>query len=269
MYNSMKGYIKAAYIFSLLPQSVKSLCLTTLDAKQQARLNKGLHEIASLSIQQEIDILKEAIGVINTIQIHRRHILDISIIISSIIFGIIVFVSIILSDGWHAIQTIYYILQYGGLHAVVLPFIVMYAAKLSAKPLYQLVKPLHAILDTIMAIVAATAIVIVFSFIFPQDSLPVTSQSIIALLFAITAVPLSEELFFRGIIFLHGGSQYGYTASWFFASFIFATIHLPNTPLEFAAYFIVSSILCGVAYRFSLFSSIIAHALSNGILFLL
>lgn len=201
---------------------------------------------------------------------HTRHVLDISIIASCIIFGFIAIVSIIVSAGWNqVIQTIYYILQYGGLHAVLLPFIVMYAVKLSGKSLVWLIKPLHIIPDTLMATVAATAIVIVFSFIFPYETVPATAKTIIALLFALTSVPISEEIFFRGIIFLHGGRNYGYIASWFFASFLFASIHLPNTPVEFAAYFIVSSILCGVAYRFSLFSAIAAHALSNGMLFLL
>lgn len=265
----MKGYIKAAYIYWLLPQPVKSRCLTALDSKQQATLNKGLQHITSLSIQQEITILKEAIHTINAIQIHTKHIRDISIIASCIISGIIVILSVLVSSGWHVVNSIYYILQYGGLHAVLVPFIMMYAGKLMGKPFFQLVKPSHTILDILMAIIAATAIVIIFSFIFPHNTVPVTKLSIIASIFAITAVPLSEELFFRGIIFLHGGKYYGYTASWFFASFVFATIHLPNTPLEFVAYFVFSSMLCFIAYRFSLFASIFAHMLSNGILFIL
>lgn len=265
----MKGYIKAAYIYWLVPQPVKSRCLTALDSKQQAMLNKGLQHITTLSIQQEISILKETIDIVNAIQIHAKHIRDISIIASCIIFGIIVILSVLVSSGWHVVHSMYYILQYGGLHAVLVPFIMMYAGKLMGKPFIQLVKPSHIMLDILMAIIAAIAIVIIFSFIFPHDAVPVTELSIIASIFAITAVPLSEELFFRGIIFLHGGKHYGYIASYFFASFVFATIHLPNTPLEFAAYFVFSSMLCFIAYRFSLFASIFAHMLSNGILFIL
>jgi membrane protease YdiL (CAAX protease family) len=265
----MKGYIKAAYIYWLLPQSVKSRCLTALDTQQQAKLNKGLQHITSLSIQQEITILKEAINNINAILIHTKHTQDISIIASCIILGIIVILSIIVSSGWHIIQTIYYILQYGGLHAVLMPFIGMYAGKLTGKPFFQLLMPSHILLDIIMSIIAATAIVIIFSFMFSHDTIPVTKQSIIALMLAITAVPFTEELFFRGIIFLHGGKDYGYVASWIFTSFVFATIHLPPTPIEFLAYFICSSILCYVAYRFSLFACVVTHALSNGLLFLL
>ncbi|MGB4270079.1 MAG: CPBP family intramembrane glutamic endopeptidase [Spirochaetota bacterium] len=265
----MKGYIKAAYIYWLLPQPAKSRCLTALDSQQQAKLNKGLQHITSLSIQQEITILKEAIHKINAIQIHTRHIRDISIIASCIILGIIVILSIIISPRWHVIQSIYYILQYGGLHAVLMPFIVMYASTLTGKSLFQLIMPSQIVIDILMSIIGATAIIIVYFLIFPHNTALVTKQSIIAFVFAITAVPLSEELFFRGIIYLHGGKLYGYTASWFFASFVFATIHLPHTPQEFAAYFIFSTILCGIVYRFSLFSSIVAHALSNGLLFLL
>lgn len=265
----MKGYIKAAYIYWLLPQSVKSRCLTALDTQQQAKLNKGLQHIISLSIQQEITILKEAIHKINAIQIHTKHMHDISIIASCIILGIIIVLSFIVATGWHVVDSIYYILQYGGLHVVLMPFIVMYAGKLTGKPFFQLVMPSHILLDIIMSIIAATAIVIIFSFMFPHDTIPVTKKSIIPLIFAITAVPFTEELFFRGIIFLHGGKDYGYVASWIFTSFVFATIHLPPAPMEFLAYFMCSSILCYVAYRFSLFACMVAHALSNGLLFLL
>ncbi len=265
----MKGYIKAAYLYWLLPQPVKSRCLTALDTQHQARLNRGLQHITSLSIQQEITILKEAIHKINAIQIHTRHLRDISIIASCIILGIIVVLSIIVSSGWHVFQSIYYILQYGGLHAVLMPLIVMYAGTLTGKSLLTLVMPSNILPDIIMSIIAATSIIIVYFFIFPYNTAPVTKQSIIAFVFAITAVPFSEELFFRGIIFLHGGRHYGYTASWFFASFVFATIHLPHTPQEFAAYFIFSTILCGIVYRFSLFSGIVAHALANCLLFIL
>lgn len=205
----MKGYIKAAYIYWLLPQPVKSRCLTALDSKQQATLNKGLQHITSLSIQQEISILKEAIDIINAIKIHTKHIRDISIIASCIIFGIIIILSALVSSGWHVVDSMYYILQYGGLHAVLVPFIMMYAGKLMRKPFFQLVKPSHIILDILMAIIAATAIVIIFSFIFPHNTVPVTKLSIIASIFAITAVPLSEELFSGGSSFCTVGNTTG------------------------------------------------------------
>lgn len=265
----MKNYIKAAYIFSLLPQHIKSRCLTTFTDTQRRLLEKGLTEITTLPLQQQISILSEFINSSEKLLQHQKHLLDISIIISFIIFCIIIFLSAIVSHGWTTIlHTFLFILQYGGLHSLFTPFIIVYAQKVMQKPLFQIVKPSHIMYDIFIGFAAAIAISIVFTITIPQAEAPLSIVSVIAFLCAITAVPISEELFFRGVLFLHGGLHYGYIPSWFFASFIFASIHLPHTPLEFAAYFVCSSIFCFVAYKFSLFASIITHMLSNSILFI-
>ncbi|MCX8125454.1 MAG: CPBP family intramembrane metalloprotease [Spirochaetes bacterium] len=266
----MKSYLKAAYIFSILPQHIKSRFLTSLTLTQRRLLEKGLNEITTLSLQQQIAILTEFINSCAKVLQHQKHLLDISIIISFIIFCIIVLISTIVSHGWVAIlQTFLYIIQFGGLHALCTPFIIVHTQRVMHKQILELVKPSHSIYDLIMGLAAATAIRIIFAITIPQDTIASSNISFIALIFAITAVPLSEELFFRGVLFLHGGSHYGYIPSWFFASFIFASIHLPHTPLEFMVYFVCSSILCFIAYKFSLFASIIAHMLSNTILFVM
>ncbi len=266
----MKNYIKAAYIFSLLPQHIKSHCLTSFTDTQRRLLEKGLTEITALPLQYKIAILTEFINSSEKLVQHQKHLLDISIIISLIIFCIIIFLSAIISHGWMTIlHTFLFLLQYGALHALFTPLIIVYAQKVMQKPLFQIVKPSHIMYDISISFVAASVISMVFTITIPQETVRFSSLSILAVVFATTAVPISEELFFRGILFLHGGSRYGYIPSWFFVSFVFASIHLPHTPLEFASYFACSSMLCFVAYKFSLFASIVAHMLSNSILFML
>ncbi len=266
----MKNYIKAAYIFSILPQHIKSRCLTLLDMHQRALLEKGLVHITALTPKQQIAILAESINYLERLQRYQRHLLDISIFISLIIFCAIVITSAIVGRGWYATQnTFMYILQNGGLHALLLPFVIVYAQKVMQKPFVVLIKPSHIMYDVSISFIAAIAIIIIFMVTIPHHAVVFSLTSLIALFFAITAVPVAEELFFRGILFLHGGSGYGYIPSWFFASFVFASIHLPQTPLEFGAYFVCSSILCAVAYKYSLCASILSHMLSNTILFML
>ncbi|MEW6526064.1 MAG: type II CAAX endopeptidase family protein [Spirochaetota bacterium] len=266
----MKNYLKATYIFSLLPQQVKSHCLTSLNNTQRSLLEKGLTEISTLTTKQQITILTEYINYLQRIQLHYIHLRDICVIISFSIFVVLIMLSVLLSYGsGRALSSMMYILQYGGAHAIISPFIAVYAYRVMQKQIILLLTPLHTFRDLLGALGATIAIILLFSVTIHAQAIVVTKISIATGILSITAVPFTEELFFRGIIFLHGGKKYGYGASWIFTSFVFATIHLPPTPMEFLAYFMCSSILCYVAYRYSLFACLVSHALSNGLLFLL
>jgi membrane protease YdiL (CAAX protease family) len=93
----------------------------------------------------------------------------------------------------------------------------------------------------------------------------------LAIMFAQVAIlpPLTEELMFRGVFFRSLTTRMSVPAAMLLASALFAILH-PQLPLGFLGIFILGMIFNALLiHRGSLIPGMVAHALNNGVIFIL
>lgn len=96
----------------------------------------------------------------------------------------------------------------------------------------------------------------------------VYGRGVWAFLTLVVMAPLFEEVIFRGVILESARAKYGVMAAWLLSSLVFGLVHLHPTV-------VVNAFVVGLVFGFiyiksgSLWSSIILHAVNNGIAFLL
>ncbi len=264
--------MKAAYIFSFLPQGIRSSLVNGLTDKEGNRLNSGLSLIDDLSLKEQINILKLFISRMKSFEQERYRIINRSLNASLLTLSILVLVCFAYGlasygsvDG--IINFMESVLNRGGIHIIILPFIAGYIrTKTGTGSFTLLTRSGNYPLDAGFSFAAALGITLLFLLTLePAD--PVAGNPalpVFTLAASATAAPAVEELFFRYLLFLKAGEKYGCVPAALFSSVLFSLVHIPDSLPLFFMYAGSGSLLCGLAwFRKSLFPAFLAHGLAN------
>lgn len=268
----LAGRVKAGYIFSLLPQGLRSRLLGRLSRAQTERLNDGLGRSGGLAPPEKKRVLGEFITSMRRMEKERREIIDGSLAASLVLMAVIVLASFLYAQSVYrsagaVIDFIELVLAGGGMHFILFPLVWgLIRSERGTSPLRLLASSDHPVYDVFLA--AAAGLLMAALFVAtnpagPEAGLPLPARC----LYAVAAVfvgPAMEELFFRYYLFMSMGGKYGYAACGIFSSLLFMAVHLPDTPLLFVRYLFSGILLCALCFfRKSLLPAFIAHAAAN------
>lgn len=271
MHHNIKGPVKAAYIYNILPRKIKSTVLNQLPRDLAGKLDKALKEIQLLDTSKKKFILNEFVGNVVRLKRQREAMFDRAVIYSiSLLLGLLLSTFTIALYKYSTIDTMIYfvelILNNGGIHLIFAPLLYSYIKSMNESPLDLIISSKNYLLDTAIAVVCSlfiTGILLSFSE-HGSDISYFKIATLFTLPLTITIGPAMEELFFRFMLFYKSGKKIGYPGSAFISSLIFSAIHIPDSFLLFVVYFLIGILLCVIYYyRKSLFPSFISHALSN------
>ncbi len=279
---SIHPNIKAACIFSILPGITKTIVQNRLPEKHVKRLNHHLGLVDSLSPAVQKEIFEEFNGRMRDIQQARESRITTGLIASGTIMALLMLGAFVISlaKGWGTDATIGFmelILANGGMHLVLFPYLAEFLyAHYGVSPARLFIPSRQIIVDLVLATATAPFIALAFMLLLPPYATGTTASAgmsgitIFYAVMAITIGPATEELFFRYLMFLRPGEQYGYVFMGVVSSLLFASVHMPDSFPTFLVYCGSGGIFCALAwYRKSLFVSFISHALANALLFLL
>ncbi|MCP4130133.1 MAG: CPBP family intramembrane metalloprotease [bacterium] len=275
---AIKGHIRAAYIFDLLPNAGKSVLGNKLSSKESKKMDTGLGEIENLSEKEKKRILKIFIKNLNLMEQKRQQLMDSAIIYSLLTLSIVIVASFLyglaaFSGINKRVSFIEAILNSGGTHIIFFPLLAGYARAKTSRPVWKtLFESKNFFIDFSLGLVSAFFIAAPFIFLIKGGSF--YSSNIIVKVFtlvvAVTVVPAGEELFFRFLLFLRGGKKYGFGVMAVVSTLLFAAVHMPETAKQFALFCAAGALFCGLAFaRKSLLPSLIAHSVSNLLIMLI
>ncbi len=265
------GRIKAAYIFSVLPYSVRSPLLTGIGKKERERLNNALKSADGLGTAEKTSILRIFIRRMHALAEKRRRITEFSSIAGVTLLGFTVLASAAAAFALRRgtderILFIETILAGGGIHLALIPVVAGYLrTAFNQSPVDILLSSRNRALDSALGCIAGLCVAAMFLFLSGGsvgaiDPIP----GAITLLLSVTAGPVLEELVFRHLLFQVAGKSIGYIAAGVISSAIFTAVHLPDGAGLAAAYFTAGAALCALRrIRGSLYPALAAHALSN------
>ena len=275
-------YIKAACIYNILPGRTKTVVQNRLPEKHINRLNHHLASVNALTAVQQKNILEEFTGRMRDIQQIRESRISTGLIASGTVLALMVLGSFVISlaRGSATDATIGFmelLLANGGMHLVLFPYLAEFIhAHFGVSPVRLFMPSRQIIMDLAFATAVAPVIALAFVLLLPPyvtgitGSAGMTGITIFYAVMAITIGPATEELFFRYLMFLRSGEQYGYFFMGVVSSLLFASVHMPDSFPTFMVYCGSGGIFCALAwYRKSLFMSFISHGLANALLFLL
>ncbi|OHD63657.1 MAG: hypothetical protein A2176_05870 [Spirochaetes bacterium RBG_13_51_14] len=267
----IRGPVKAAYVYSILPGRMQSFLLTRMSRREIKSLNSGLEGIRHLTGPIKKSILAGFMRGLRDMRERRKAVIEQSVIIGLTIMAAVVMASFAYTrvrnltlDG--TINFIESIINNGGMHLILLPVLIGVMKARALSPVALLFASRNYGIDIACSAAAALAIFLIF-FIPAPAGAPAgrdAALSTFTLLTSITAVPAGEELVFRYYFFYRAGERNGFVIMSIVSSLLFSAIHLPDSILLFVSYFLAGMILCGVYFiRKSLFPSLAAHAVSN------
>jgi membrane protease YdiL (CAAX protease family) len=273
---SIKGSIKAGYIFSIMPDSIKSFLMNKLTEPELKKINSALKDIKSITTPNRVRILQEFILQLKQSRLKKEMEIQGSLIvtltvISILILSAFIYAQIVMRSTSEIVRFIESILENGGMHIIVFPFLWgIVKSEYKRTPLEIIFTTKNPLLDISLSIVVALIISIMF--IDQIGNKNYFSNRLLwyfILITALTIGPATEEIFFRFFLFYRSGGKYGYILCGIVSSLLFAAIHIPDSFLLFAKYIISGSLLCGICYaRKTVFTSFIAHATTNLIVML-
>jgi membrane protease YdiL (CAAX protease family) len=273
-----KGTIRAAFIFSMLPGSMKSRITGTLPHRLLQKLDSGLGKTEALTLKEKNLIYRKFIEEMKIIKNSREHTLNISLAGSLAVLALLVAVTfttglIMYGNAGRIVRFLELVLANGGFHLVIAPCLAGYLySHLRTNPLKILFISDNYFIDILLSFFSGILITLpVFLSIKPPGPAGIsTFIEIFTCIVSLTIVPATEEIFFRYIIFFKGGRKYGFLLTGLFSSILFSAVHAPGTGFQFAAYMGAGILLCIlVSYRKSIFPAFISHSLSNLLLNLL
>jgi membrane protease YdiL (CAAX protease family) len=265
------GHVKAGYLYSILPDRVRSHVLNRLNRRETAMIESGIALARGLSGTEKESILRAFLRRMRAIEERRRRMREQSVLTSLTILGCIVLAATSAAfalrhdlDG--RIAFIEAILAGGGMHLALLPAVAGYLqAELGQKPGDVLFSSHNRLLDTSLAAAGGLCLAALFIALSggrggPSDPLLKAST----LFLSVTAGPVLEELVFRHLLFRLLGERIGPAAAAVISSLLFSLIHAPDSAGLFAAYLAAGLCLCSLCHaRRSLYPALGTHALSN------
>lgn len=274
---SIKGSIGAGYIFSIMPDSIKSFLINKLSEAELERINSALKSVKTITLPNKTRILQEFILQLKQGRLRKEIEIDRSLIatltvISIMVVSAFIYAQIVMRSTSEIVQFIESVLENGGMHVIVFPFLWgIVRSEYKRNPIAIIFTTKNPLLDISLAIIAGLVMAVIF--IDQSWSRSYISSGVLwyfILITAITVGPVTEEIFFRYFLFYRSGEKYGYVLCGFVSSLLFAAVHLPDSFLLFARYAISGILLCGICYaRKTVFTSFIAHTTTNLIVMLL
>ena len=274
------GYIKAALVYSILPDRIRTRVQNRLGEKHLDRLNSNLSHVKSLGSQQQAKILEEFTSRMKEMQEARERKISRGLVASGTVLALLVLGSFLVSLAKgrgtdEIIKFMELLLANGGMHLVFFPYILEFInAHYRISPVRLFLPSANILIDLVMAAFLAPLVALMFMLLLPPHSVSatgaagITGFSIFYGIMAFTVGPATEELFFRYLMFLRPGEQYGFVFMGIVSSLLFASVHMPESFTSFAIYTATGGLFCAIAgYRRRLFAPFITHALANGLLF--
>lgn len=266
-----EGGIKSAFIYSILPQRLRSQLLNALSTRETGALNEGMKGVDALSPAKRMRILREFVNGMRALESNRRRILDLSILASLSTIAMLAIFSfacaqIRFGSADKAIAFIEIVFESGGMHLALLPLLWGYlAAEYRVRPPAILFNARDLPVNALLALAAATGLALLLMSRGGGGSLPRDPLiKVFYLLVSLSAGPAAEELFFRYLLFMRTGERYGYPLMALVSSLLFAAVHLPDSAWLFAGYLAAGALLCFLCrVRGSLFPAFLAHVIAN------
>ncbi len=266
--------IKAGFIYSIMPQTVKSFLLTRMSRGEMRAINEGMKRIDVLTFPEKRGILSEFSGSMEAFNRRRKDALDNALLLCIFIASLLVVVSFVYAkftcrSADRTIDFIEAMLSNGGMHLIAFPFIWgMAVSEYYARPAQVLFASKSPAGDIVAAV---TAGLITTALFIPESAggrIPApVPLGVFYCIVSVTAGPAAEELFFRYMMFLKPGEKYGYLLSGAVSSILFAAIHMPDSWSLLVRYTLAGCVLCGVCnYRKNIFTPLLAHVCANGLL---
>jgi len=274
---TIAGSLRAGYIFSILPDSVKSFLLGRLSPREAGRLDRALGRIGGLTNADRMEALGSFTHGMRRLREEREAAVDRSLVATlALVAGAIALAAVYSiamaknPDGAFAI--IDFLVTHGGMHLILLPCLwTVIRVEYRTAPLRALFGSQNIALDIGIGIVAGIALGALFVQPGPRvhSTLPAGARFAAGML-AVTVGPAVEELFFRFILFYRVGRRHGMAAGAALSVCAFVAAHLPHTLPLAAAYLVAGGALCALyAGRRSLLPALTAHAVSNAAVLLL
>ncbi|MBN1532622.1 MAG: CPBP family intramembrane metalloprotease [Spirochaetes bacterium] len=265
------GHIAAGYLYSILPDRVRSHVLNRLNRRERSRINEGLSLARRLTGPERVSILRTFVRRMRAMEGRRRRIKEQSMLASLGSLGAIAcaataaaFALRQTTDG--RIDFIEAILTGGGMHLALLPAVAGYLrAEFGQNPPAVLFSSHNRLLDTALAACGGLCLAALF-LLLPEGGGGYSDPPlrIVTLLLSVTAGPAVEELVFRHLLFRLLGETIGHGAAAAVSSLLFSVIHVPDSALAFAAYLASGLALCALCHaRRALYPALVTHALSN------
>lgn len=267
---NIKGFIKAGYLYSLFPDTVRSFLLGRFNESESMGMNKGLNEIKALSLSQRIEILKEFVSRIGQLKSERARTIDNSLVASILVLFVLFLIALfysgmVLRSTNRAFVLIDVFLQNGGMHCVLFPYLWgVVVAEYGKNPFVIIFSSRNHFIDILISIPCA---LIIASLFIVYTETGYTTHTIVRYFYFLVAVsvgPVIEEIFFRYFLFSKSGERFGFLPCWVISTLLFAAVHVPTTPGLFLAYCTSGTLFCALCYfRKSLFPAFCAHAFAN------
>lgn len=272
-----EGRIKSAFIYSMLPQRLRSRLLDALSPRETRALNEGMKGVDALPAEKRTRILREFIRGMRAIESRRRRILDLSLLAGLCTIALLAILGFIygqlrFGSPDKTIECIELLFAGGGMHLALLPVLWGYlAAEFRVRPLRVLFGSGDLPVNALFSLAAATGLALLLMPGAGGGSLPRDPLArVLYLAVALSAGPAAEELFFRYCLFMRAGERYGYPLMALVSSALFTAVHLPDSVRLLAGYFISGMLLCVLCrFRKALFPSLLAHVIANLMLLLL
>ncbi len=266
-----EGGIKSAFIYSMLPQRLRSQLLNALSTRETRALNEGMKGVEALPAVKRTRILREFISGMQALEAGRRRVLDLSLLASLSVIALLAILSFIYAQSRFgsadkAIAFIELVFESGGMHLALLPVLWGYlAAEYHVRPPAMLFDARDLPVNALFSLAAATGLALLLMAGRGGGSLPRDPViKVFYLLVSLSAGPAAEELFFRYLLFMRTGERYGYPLMALVSSLLFAAVHLPDSAWLFAGYLAAGALLCVLCrVRGSLFPAFLAHAIAN------
>ena len=273
---SIKGSIGAGYIFSIMPDGIKSSLMNKFSEAELEKINTALKSVKTITLQNKTRILQEFILQLKQARLRKESEVDRSLtatltVISIMVVSAFIYAQLVMRSTSEVVQFIESILENGGMHIIVFPFLWgIVRSEYKQNPIAIIFTTRNPLLDISLAITAGLVMAVIF--IDQSWSRSYISSRVLwyfILVTGITVGPAAEEIFFRYFLFYRSGEKYGYVLCGVASSLLFAAVHLPDSFLLFARYVISGALLCGICYaRKTVFTSFIAHATTNLIVIL-
>lgn len=273
---SIKGSIGAGYIFSIMPDSIKSSLMNKFTEPELEKINSALKSVKMITLPNRIRILQEFLLQLKQSRLRKESEIERSLIatltvISIMVVSAFIYAQIVMRSTSEIVQFIESVLENGGMHIIVFPFLWgIVRSEYKRNPIGIIFTTKNPLLDISLAIIVALIMAIIFiDQSWSRDHISSRVLWYFILSTAITIGPATEEIFFRYFLFYRSGEKYGYVLCGIVSSLLFAAVHLPDSFLLFTRYLISGTLLCGICYaRKTVFTSFIAHAATNLIVML-
>ena len=202
-------YIKAAFIYTILPDTIRIRVQNRLPEKHLERLNNNLAHVNSLGAEQQRTILEDFTSGMQHLQHTRESKISRGLVASGTVLALLVvgsfMVSLVKGRGTDdIIKFMELLLANGGMHLVFFPYILEFIdAHYRISPVRLFMPSANILADLLMATLLAPLVALLFILLLPPHvgnatgTAGVTGFTIFYGIMAFTVGPATEELFFR------------------------------------------------------------------------